>query len=97
MKKEPKEDEWRKLVKLLCKVTNEEKMEHLLHLFLTINERDYLKGRMRIVKSLLEQELSQREIAEEMGVSIAKITAGSNALKTTPEGLKKFLTSFLNK
>lgn len=62
-------------------------MDQILHLFLTINEREFLLGRYKIVKALLTSDFPQRRIAEELGVSIAKITVGSNELKRTPKEL----------
>jgi len=80
-------DEWNQLVKLFTNVKSEELMDQMLHLFLTINEREFLLGRYKIIKALLTTDLPQRKIAEELGVSIAKITVGSNELKRTPKEL----------
>ncbi len=80
-------DEWNQLVKLFTNVKSEELMDQMLHLFLTINEREFLFDRYKIIKALLTSDLPQRKIAEELEVSIAKITVGSNELKRTPKEL----------
>jgi TrpR family trp operon transcriptional repressor len=82
-----KEDEWNQLIKLFTNVKSEDLMEQMLHLLLTINEREFLVDRNKIVKALLTSESPQRQIAEDLGVSIAKITVGSNELKRTPPEL----------
>lgn len=91
------EDDWKRLIELFSQVNDHEQMEKLLLLFLTINEREYLVDRYRIVRALLTTELTQREIAEQFHVSIAKITAGSNELKRTPGDFKKMLMDFILK
>lgn len=53
----------------------------LLDLFLTADEKTDLETRFLIVKELLKEEKTQRQIAKEFNVSIAKITRGSNELK----------------
>lgn len=90
MKETEKNDEWRHLVQLFTKIKSEEMMDQMLHLMLTINEREFLVDRYKIVKALLTSGLPQRKISEELGVSIAKITAGSNELKRTPQQLLDF-------
>ena len=51
------------------------------HLIFTAQEREQLGTRIRIIDELLEQRLSQRDIAARFGLSISKITRGSNQLK----------------
>ena len=41
--------------------------------------------------------MTQREIAKKYGVSIAKITRGSNALKEVSEEMKDFLQNVMRK
>lgn len=83
MKHLEKNDEWIQLVKLFTNIKSEELMDQMLHLLLTINEREFVVDRYKIIKALLTTDLPQRKIAEELGVSIAKITVGSNELKRT--------------
>lgn len=69
---------WRKLLKVL-KHTHQ--LEPLLNVLLTNEEREGLAKRILIIEALLKGEKTQREIAKDLNVSIAKITRGSNALK----------------
>jgi len=89
--------EWKKLVQLFLKAKNEEKMNALLHALLTISERESLVDRYRIIRELLLSEKPQREISEDLKVSIAKITAGSNELKRTTDEFKTFLQRSMKK
>ncbi|MCB1084045.1 MAG: trp operon repressor, partial [Simkania sp.] len=54
-------------------------------------ERVDLSKRILIVQELLNGEKTQREMAKDLQVSIAKITRGSNELKGIDEKLKQFL------
>ena len=87
--------DWSCLVELFAQADDVEKMEKLLQLFLTRNEREYLVDRYRIVRALLSSNLTQREIAERFHVSIAKITAGSNELKRTSAEIKELIKRFI--
>jgi len=83
--------EWQALVKLFAQHSSLNEMDQLLHVFLTANERDFLVHRYKIVQALLTKKVPQRKIAEELNVSIAKITAGSNELKRTKPAFKQIL------
>lgn len=89
------ENNWLKFVTFCAKEQNVKRMESFLDLFLTHEERQSIAARLCIVKALLAETLTQREIAEQFNVSIAKITRGSNELKrlTSEErqALKKLL------
>ncbi len=63
----------------------------LLDLFLTAEEKTDLEMRFFIVKELLKEEKTQRQIAKDLHVSIAKITRGSNELKRTKHPLLAYL------
>lgn len=82
---------WKELVALFHAAKTKKQVDQLLHLFLTISERESLADRYGIIKELLTSDLPQREISQKIKVSIAKITAGSNELKTTSAALKSFL------
>jgi TrpR family trp operon transcriptional repressor len=58
---------------------------------LTHEEKDSLTTRFLIIQELLRAKMTQRDMASNLKVSIAKITRGSNAMKTIPPSLKKFL------
>jgi TrpR family trp operon transcriptional repressor len=83
MQKKNEKDGWRRFVRLCSQCKNPEELEEILDLFLTLEEKEDLSKRYLIVKALLDEKLTQREIASGLHVSISKITRGSNALKTT--------------
>lgn len=64
---------------------DEHQLETFFEVFLTIEEKEQLITRTLIVQKLLEGKSTQRDIAKELGISIAKITRGSNALKLISE------------
>lgn len=82
---------WKSLLTLFHKTRDTEELAHLLEFFLTPEEKNDLAHRYEIIQALLENKLTQREIAEQFNVSIAKITRGSNALKVLDPKLKVFL------
>lgn len=91
MSKQTGEDGWRPLIDLLSGTKNSDDMEALLQLFLTPEEQDFLAARYLIVLNLLQGEKTQRELAQELHVSISQITRGSNMLKRIDEKTRKYL------
>lgn len=91
MKKKSSEDGWWQFLHLCKQLKTEEQFDDFFNLFLTASERDAVADRYKIVKELLKGDKTQREMAEDLGTSIAKITRGSNYLKTISEDLRKFL------
>lgn len=85
-------DEWQKFIELCTKIKSKDTLKEFFDLFLTIEEREVLTSRFRIIKALLDKELTQREIAEKNKVSISQITRGSNAMKVISSELRQFLT-----
>ncbi|MBJ7450063.1 MAG: trp operon repressor [Parachlamydiales bacterium] len=85
------EDSWHDFLNLCLKFKKKNDLEKFFHLFLTHEEKQLLKARCLIVKALLNNEKTQRKIAEENCVSIAQITRGSNALKCIDPKLREFL------
>lgn len=76
----------------ICLVTKTNKeLEQIFEIFLTSEEKENLALRYAIVRELLKQEKTQRQIAKDLNVSIAKITRGSNELKRLPAKLKEYL------
>lgn len=53
----------------------------LFELLLTEEERSAVAGRLKVFQTLLQKEMSQRQIAQEYQISIATITRCSNYLK----------------
>lgn len=89
------EEGWKMFLDLCLETKRSSRLEELLSLFLTIEEKEHLSARMQIIKTLLSEKLSQREISDEMKVSISQITRGSNALKIVSNDLLKFLESYV--
>lgn len=85
------EKDWDDFLTLCSKIKSTKELEKLFDLFLTLEEKRLLASRYVIIKAILEEKLTQREIAESCHVSISQITRGSNALKVIDPKLKKFL------
>lgn len=79
------------LLQLCCEINQPETMQQLFELFFTDEEQKALGHRYLIIRELLLEKKTQREVAREFGISIAKITRGSNALKRSPQGFKNIL------
>jgi len=82
---------WRAFTQLCLESNNEKMLSSLLDLLLTQEEKESIATRCLIVMELLKQKKTQRAIAEDLHVSIAKITRGSNELKRMPQKLIEFL------
>jgi TrpR family trp operon transcriptional repressor len=89
------EKDWKDFLKLCSKTNSEKELEQLFDLFFTLEEKELLASRYVVIKALIEEKLTQREIAESCHVSISQITRGSNALKIIDPKLKFFLESQL--
>ena len=90
-RKSTDEEGWWRFLDLCLETKKAKALNELLMLFMTFQERTDMGLRYELVKALLEGKRPQREIAEELGISIAKITRGSNALKIISEDLLEFL------
>jgi len=93
MKQNSEEDGWRGFLELCSKAKSPKEFDALFGLFLTHAERDDIATRALIVRELLKGKKTQREIAKELNVSIAKITRGSNSLKIIGQDLRRLLES----
>ncbi len=82
---------WKSFLTLCLKSKNTDELSQLLDCFLTIEEKKDITDRYKIIKALLEEKLTQRDMAKKLNVSIAKITRGSNALKSLNLKLKHYL------
>ena len=78
----------KKFIKISTLLSDEKQLEEFYELFLTCEERKDIAQRLEIVFELLKGENPQREIAKKLNTSIAKITRGSNCLKTVSPELK---------
>lgn len=93
--KKDSEDGWWGFLNLCQRPKTLKQLEELFDLFLTIEEREHLATRYLLVKALLEEKKTQREIAEELKVSISKLTRGSNSLKAISDNLRRFLETHI--
>ncbi len=82
---------WKSFLSLCLKSHNTNELSQLLECFLTIEEKKDITDRYLIIKGLLDGKLTQRDMADKLNVSIAKITRGSNALKSLDPKLKTYL------
>lgn len=82
---------WKSFLDLCLSAKNTDELSKVLDCFLTIEEKNDIADRYLIIKSLLDEKQTQRDISESLNVSIAKITRGSNALKIIDSKLKTFL------
>ncbi len=91
MDEQPEDDGWRGFLNLCIKTETPEELKALLWLFLTPEERKDISNRYLIVRELVKGEKTQRQLAKDLGVSIAKITRGSNYLKMINKDLRRLL------
>lgn len=85
------EDGWQGFISLCLKAKMPKELDELFGLFLTPEERKDLSTRHLIVQELVRGKKTQREMAKDLGVSIAKITRGSNSLKMISKDLRRLL------
>lgn len=78
----------KELLGIFAKIGSKADMDTFLSAILSPSEYEDIILRLQIVK-LLEKGLPQREIAEKLGVSIAKVTHGSRELQSKKNGFKK--------
>lgn len=86
---------WREFITLCRHVRSDDELTDLLELLLTLEEQQQLGTRVELLKALLKADKPQRVIADELKISIAKISRGSNALKIIKPSLRKYLISEL--
>jgi len=91
MKDSNDEGGWWRFLELCLEIESTKQLDSFFDLFLTLEEKKDLTNRYLIVQELLKGELTQREIAAELQVSIANITRGSNGIKRIGDDLRNFL------
>ncbi|TKB55328.1 trp operon repressor [Ferrimonas aestuarii] len=74
-------DYWDKALGLIVDQEGKDSASSLFNLLLTVDERDAIGARLAVMRALIQGELTQRQIAEQLNVSIATITRCSNTLK----------------
>lgn len=82
---------WRQFLALCLRAGTVEELDKVMNLHLTQEEREAVAGRYLIVRELLKGKLTQRDMAQKLHVSIAKITRGSNGLKIIDDELTQLL------
>ncbi len=75
---------------LVAQIKNPKDIEKLFCEIFTINEIKTLSKRWRILEMLVKNH-TQREISDELGVSLCKVTRGSKILKDKNAIVTKFL------
>ncbi|MDR1072920.1 MAG: trp operon repressor [Treponema sp.] len=74
----------------LAKIDDPELIESFLHCLLTPSETADIAARWALVKALKEKK-TQREIAQDLGLSLCKITRGSRELKKPNSAFQRVL------
>lgn len=82
------EDGWQSFIELCGDARD---LKELFELFFTFEEKETMGLRYLLIKALLAEKKTQREISADLKISISKITRGSNALKTIHNRLKEEL------
>lgn len=87
----------KELIQVLARVSRDKRLLHaFLEDLLTPSEYEEIINRWQIVKQL-DKGVPQREIAKNLGVSIATITRGSRELADEQGGFKKVLKRLYKK
>lgn len=81
MTQKSENDGWQGFLSLCSGAETSRELSKLLWLLLTSEERKDIATRYLIVRELVQGKRTQQEMAKDLGVSIAKITRGSNFLK----------------
>lgn len=88
--------EWQQFVELIKQAVAEDRIEELLEMLLTTDEKNSFGLRVQIVNALLNSDLPQREIQQQLNTSAATITRGSNMLKTIDPSIRDWISEKLN-
>lgn len=92
MKKEAELDGWSRLLRACRDLNRTDDFDRFFDLIFTPEEKIALSARIMIFKGLIDQKRTQRDLSKDLGVSIAKITRGSNAIKRASEEEIELLT-----
>ena len=90
-----KTKQWQQTVEILHQAFNDGYSIDILKLLMTADERDALITRVKIIHSLLDGSINQRQLKEQLGIGIATVTRGSNSLKEATPEFKKWLEQTL--
>lgn len=86
---------WKRFLKVIQSSGSTAELDEVLVALLTPEEKQQLSLRVELLRELLKGDKPQRDIAQQLGVSIATITRGSNMLKTIRPKLKEFFKKVL--
>lgn len=95
MNKDMQQQFWNEYLDLVLNCKNRDELNSLFNFMLTFDEREMLAKRIALTEALLKKEKPQRQIAEDLSMSIAFITRGSNELKRTSEEDKAQIKKWL--
>ena len=84
-------DGWSGFLDICHKQSNTKELAKFFDIFLTISEKEEFAKRFNIINELLIGTKTQREIAKDLGVSIANVSRGANLLKLYPKNIKDIL------
>lgn len=79
---------WQNFIEHCLKFKNKAELELFFDVMFTASEKVEFGNRLAIMKDLLEDKKTQREIAHDLEVSIANISRGSNVIKNSDVDLK---------
>lgn len=82
---------WNGFLDICFKQSNANELSKFFDVFLTISEKDEFAKRFNIIIELLKGSKTQREIAKDLGVSIANVSRGANVIKIFPNDIKDIL------
>lgn len=82
-------------LELFVRSSNIHKLSELIELLFTKEEINALEVRLKVIKCLIENKYTQRELAQKFKMSISRITRGSNALKLVSEDLVKMIDNVI--
>jgi TrpR family trp operon transcriptional repressor len=88
---------WSDLLALLDTANKDQQLSPLLDILMTPDEKDVLQARVNIIYELLKGERNQRQISQLLGVGIATVTRGSNAVKKMNEQEKRAFMHLIEK
>lgn len=83
---------WQGFLALCLKARSAEDLDKIFRLHLTQEEQQAVAMRYLIVRELIKGEKTQRDMARDLHVSIAKITRGSNSVKLIDQRLRDLIT-----
>ena len=86
---------WQNFLTLCREAHSNDLLDELFSLLFTLDEKEQFALRVQLIKELIKENKTQREIAQDLDVSIAKITRGSNALKIIGAELRSYLKKHL--